>query len=85
MSTPDDAASDASVDAATSADAGKKDVATGCVDHCKVNADCENSCPASSGGSHCCDTGSGKCYAFASATCPADVVPVGDGGVTPPY
>lgn len=85
MSVTDDAATDARTDAAASTDAGKKDVATGCVDQCKVNADCANSCPASSGGSHCCDTGSGKCYAFASATCPADVVPAGDSGVTPPY
>jgi hypothetical protein len=74
------------VDAAAAADAGKKDVAApGCIAHCTRNEECANSCPTSSGSSHCCDIGSGKCYAFASAACPADVVVTADGGVTPPY
>ena len=81
----DAAAVDASSAKDASSDTNNKDAATGCVDHCKVNSDCENSCPATSGSSHCCDQGSGKCYAFASAQCPADPPPVDDGGVTPPY
>ncbi len=69
---------------AANKDANTQDVAKVCVDKCTTNTDCMNSCPATAGAEHCCDQGSGKCYAFTGSACPADPTPVDDGGA-PPY
>ena len=57
-------------------------VAKKCVPSCKLDSDCQNSCPALAGGVQCCDTKSGACFGSKTAACPAPV-DTGDAG-TPP-
>jgi hypothetical protein len=38
---------------------------------CTTDAECASTCPAvQGGGTNCCDTGSGVCYATTQASCP---------------
>ena len=48
-----------------------------CVTQCTTDQQCENSCPAVSNGTHCCDTSNGTCYTYSAAVCPGPPV---DGG-----
>jgi hypothetical protein len=50
-----------------------------CVSHCTSDLDCQNSCPAVTGGSNCCDVPTGHCYASPTATCPTPNLDAGNG------
>ena len=48
---------------------------------CTTDSECQSSCPpVQGGGTNCCDTGSGVCYATTQTTCPSPVVDSGSGG-----
>lgn len=48
---------------------------------CTTDSECESSCPpVQGGGTNCCDTGSGVCYATTQSSCPSPVVDSGSGG-----
>lgn len=59
----------------TTYDTGTTDTGTTtgvCTPSCTSDQECESSCPAApSGGTNCCDTSSGVCFANTSSTCPA--------------
>lgn len=53
-------------------DSGGQDSGGGCVSNCTSDTNCQNSCPAvPNGGTNCCDTGSGVCFATSQSTCPS--------------
>jgi hypothetical protein len=76
-------------DAFVSRDAGRdvgRDAFSGgsmCVARCTTDAQCASSCPpAAGGGTNCCDRGTGSCFPYRFAMCPAAAP---DAGMTMPY
>lgn len=65
---------------------GGRDAASGgtmCVARCTSDSQCQTSCPAAAGGgTNCCDRGTGTCYPYRFAMCPAAPP---DAGMTMPY
>ena len=65
---------------------GGRDASSGgmCVASCSNDSQCQTSCPAAAGGgSNCCDRGTGRCYPYRFAMCPATSST--DAGMTMPY
>jgi hypothetical protein len=61
-------------DSATNKDTGPNECET---IMCTADTDCQAVCPNVPNGTNCCDTSTGKCYAYAQTMCPAPVMDAG--------
>ena len=55
------------------AEEAKPDLAKVCASSCKSDSDCQNSCPATSQGTACCDTQTSTCFPTTASVCPVAI------------